>query len=156
MINDIKEYFRYRLYDNSRVLVNNLNDVIEELHLFLEKRIYPYLQEHDCRIVISDIEILYENKRNVWRIIEHNEISDKETVKLDIYNIKEFIDAEYIKDIKELYEDYPKDLCGFSLISFMETISHFVYRDDFITTMSVFDICMLSNNGNNNVVYEVQ
>ena len=156
MINDIKEYFRYRLYDNSRVLVNNLNDVIEELHLFLEKRIYPYLQERDCRIVISDIELLYENERNVWRIIEHNEINDKETVKLDIYNIKEFIDAEYIKDVKELYEDYPKDLCGFSLISFMETISHFVYRDDFITTMSVFDICMLSNNGNNNVVYEVQ
>ena len=156
MINDIKEYFRYRLYDNSRVLVNNLNDVIEELHLFLEKRIYPYLQERDCRIVISDIELLYENERNVWRIIERNEISDKETVKLDIYNIKEFIDAEYIKDVKELYEDYPKDLCGFSLISFMETISHFVYRDDFITTMSVFDICMLSNNGNNNVVYEVQ
>ena len=156
MINDIKEYFRFKLYDNSRVLVNNLKDVIEEVQLFLDKKIYPYLQENDCRIVISNIELLNENGKIIWRIIEKDEINNKETKELDIYNISEFIDNDYIKEIKELYEDYPKDLCGSSLISFIETIYYFIVKEEFITTMDVFGICMLSNNGNNNVVYEMQ
>lgn len=156
MINDIKEYFRFRLYDNSRVLVNNLKDVIEEVQLFLDKKIYPYLQENDCRIVISNIELLNEDGKIIWRIIEKDEINNKETRELDIYNISEFIDNDYIKEIKELYEDYPKDLCGSSLISFIETIYYFIIKEEFITTMDVFGICMLSNNGNNNVVYEMQ
>ena len=156
MINDIKEYFRFKLYDNSRVLVNNLKDVIEEVQLFLDKKIYPYLQENDCRIVISNIELLNENGKIIWRIIEKDEINNKETKELDIYNISEFIDNDYIKEIKELYEDYPKDLCGSSLISFIETIYYFIIKEEFITTMDVFGICMLSNNGINNVVYEMQ
>lgn len=156
MINDIKEYFRFKLYDNSRVLVNNLKDVIEEVQLFLDKKIYPYLQENDCRIVISNIELLNEDDKIIWRIIEKDEINNKETKELDIYNISEFIDNDYIKEIKELYEDYPKDLCGSSLISFIETIYYFIIKEEFITTMDVFGICMLSNNGNNNVVYEMQ
>jgi hypothetical protein len=156
MINDIKEYFRFKLYDNSRVLVNNLKDVIEEVQLFLDKKIYPYLQENDCRIVISNIELLNEDGKIIWRIIEKDEINNKETKELDIYNISEFVDNDYIKEIKELYEDYPKDLCGSSLISFIETIYYFIIKEEFITTMDVFGICMLSNNGNNNVVYEMQ
>ena len=156
MINDIKEYFRFKLYDNSRVLVNNLKDAIEEVQLFLDKKIYPYLQENDCRIVISNIELLNEDGKIIWRIIEKDEINNKETKELDIYNISEFIDNDYIKEIKELYEDYPKDLCGSSLISFIETIYYFIVKEEFITTMDVFGICMLSNNGINNVVYEMQ
>ena len=158
MINDIKEYFRFKLYENSRVLVNNLNDVIEELKIFLDKRIYPYVTNNEERILISDIEITYENEKVVWRIVEKDEINNQPTLKLDMYNIKEtFIDADYIKEIKELKEDYPKDLCGFSLISFMDTISYFVYSNELIgEPIDVFDICMLSDNGNNNVVYEMQ
>ena len=158
MINDIKEYFRFKLYENSRVLVNDLNDVIEELKLFLDKKIYPYVTNNEERIVISDIEITYENEKVIWRIVEKDEINNRTTLKLDIYNIKEtFIDIEYIKDIKELKEDYPKDLCGFSLISFMDAISYFVYSNELIgEPIDVFNICMLSDNGNNNVVYEIQ
>lgn len=158
MINDIKEYFRFKLYENSRVLVNNLNDVIEELKLFLDKKIYPYVINSGERIVISDIEITYENEKVVWRIVEKDEINNQSTLKLDMYNIKEtFIDVDYIKEIKELKEDYPKDLCGFSLISFMDTISYFVYSNELIgEPIDVFNICMLSDNGNNNVVYEMQ
>ena len=105
MINDIKEYFRFKLYENSRVLVNDLNDVIEELKLFLDKKIYPYVTNNEERIVISDIEITYENEKVIWRIVEKDEINNRTTLKLDIYNIKEtFIDIEYIKDIKELKE----------------------------------------------------
>ena len=158
MINDIKEYFRFKLYENSRVLVNNLNDVIEELKIFLDKKIYPYVTNNEERILISDIEITYENEKVVWRIVEKDEINNQSTLKLDMYNIKEsFIDVDYIKEIKELKEDYPKDLCGFSLISFMDTISYFVYSNELIgEPIDVFNICMLSDNGNNNVVYEMQ
>lgn len=158
MINDIKEYFRFKLYENSRVLVNNLNDVIEELKIFLDKKIYPYVTNNEERILISDIEITYENEKVVWRIVEKDEINNQSTLKLDMYNIKEtFIDVDYIKEIKELKEDYPKDLCGFSLISFMDTISYFVYSNELIgEPIDVFNICMLSDNGNNNVVYEIQ
>lgn len=158
MINDIKEYFRFKLYENSRVLVNNLNDVIEELKIFLDKKIYPYVTNNEERILISDIEITYENEKVVWRIVEKDEINNQSTLKLDMYNIKEtFIDVDYIKEIKELKEDYPKDLCGFSLISFMDTISYFVYSNELIgEPIDVFNICMLSDNGNNNVVYELQ
>jgi hypothetical protein len=158
MINDIKEYFRFKLYENSRVLVNNLNDVIEELKIFLDKRIYPYVTNNEGRILISDIEITYENEKVVWRIVEKDEINNQSTLKLDMYNIKEtIIDADYIKEIKELKEDYPKDLCGFSLISFMDTISYFVYSNELIgEPIDVFNICVLSDNGNNNVVYEIQ
>ena len=158
MINDIKEYFRFKLYENSRVLVNNLNDVIEELKIFLDKRIYPYVINNEGRILISDIEITYEDEKVVWRIVEKDEINNQSTLKIDMYNIKEtFIDVDYIKEIKELKEDYPKDLCGFSLISFMDTISYFVYSNELIgEPIDVFNICMLSDNGNNNVVYEIQ
>lgn len=157
MINDIKEYFRYRIYENSRILVNNLKDVIEETKVFLDKKIYPYLKENDERIIISDIELVYEDEKIVWRIIEKNELNDKPTLKLDLYNIKElFMDEEYVKDIKEKYSDYPKELCGVSLYSFMEAISYFVYQDELIETLNVCDICMLSNNENNNIVYEIQ
>ena len=158
MINDIKEYFRFKLYENSRVLVNNLNDVIEELKIFLDKRIYPYVINNEGRILISDIEITYEDEKVVWRIVEKDEINNQSTLKIDMYNIKEtFIDVDYIKEIKELKEDYPKDLCGFSLISFMDTISYFVYSNELIgEPIDVFNICMLSDNGNNNVVYEMQ
>ena len=158
MINDIKEYFRFKLYENSRILVNNLNDVIEELQIFLDKKIYPFVKENEERLVINDIEIGYEDEKIIWRIIDKNEIDDRIILQLDRYNIKEtFIDDEYVKEIKELKVDYPKDLCGFSLLSFTETLRYFIYRDELIEDIiNIFDICMVSNNGNNNVVYELQ
>ena len=158
MINDIKEYFRFNLYNDNRVLVNSLTDVIDEVSLFLNKKIYPYLEEHDERILINDIELVYEDKRFVWRITEQNEINDKPTLIIDKYNIKDiFIDVEYIKEIKEIKTDYPKELCGFSLLSFMKTISYFIYNDNPVEDcLNVFDICVLAHNGINNVVYEMQ
>ena len=158
MINDIKEYFRFNLYNDNRVLVNSLTDVIDEVSLFLDKKIYPYLKEHDERILINDIELVCEDEKIVWRITEQNEINDKPTLVIDKYNIKDiFIDVEYIKEIKETKTDYPKELCGFSLLSFMKTISYFIYNDNPVEDcLNVFDICVLSYNGINNIVYEMQ
>lgn len=156
MINDIQEYFRYRIYDNSRILVNDLKDVVDEIHIFLEKKLYPYIKENDCRIIIDNIEILIENEKCIWRLLDKGEINNIETKEFDIYSIKEFVDSNYIKEIKDKHVDYPKDLCGVSLISFIEAILHFVFKEDEIPTTDVFGICMLSNNSKNNVVYEMQ
>ena len=102
-------------------------------------------------------EFTYENEKIVWRIIESNEINDVETLNIDYFNIKDFINDEYIKEIKELKENYPKELCGYSLLVFMQTMNYFVYSSNLINDIiNVFDICMLSDNGNNNVIYELQ
>lgn len=158
MINDIKEYYRYRLYENCRILVNNLKEPIDELCMFLEKKIYPFIKDNGERIVVENIEIMCENERMVWRIVEANELNDIPTKRLDVYNVLEIFNdkEEYLKEVKESLETFPKELYGLSFISFMETISHFVFSDEPIELIDVFNICMLSNNGNNNVVYECQ
>ena len=91
MINDIKEYFRFKLYEECRILVNDLKDVIDETKMFLDNKIYPYLKENNGRIVMYNIELTYENEKIVWRIIESNEINDVETLNIDYFNIKDFI-----------------------------------------------------------------
>ena len=155
MINNIKEYFRFRLYEDSRILVNNMKDVISEVQIFLDKKIYPLANEQ--RVIIEEIELMREGDKIVWRIVEKDEINNIPTLYIDANSIVELLDADYVKEIKEKLNDYPKELCGFSLLAFMETINHFVYSEEKIDDVyNVFDICMLANNGNNNVVYELQ
>lgn len=161
MINNIKDYYRFKLYENCRILVNNLKDPIEEISMFLDKILYPFIlnNEEYERVVIDNIEITYENEKFVWRIVENNELNIKSTKELNLYNITDLIDSkeDYLSEVKKLMNDFPKELFGLSFISFMQTISHFVYNDELIDdVINVFDICMLSNNGHNNVVYEVQ
>ena len=155
LLNDIKEYFRFRIYENSRILVNNMKDVINEVQIFLDKKIYPLV--NDQRIIIEEIELSKEDGKIIWRIVEKDELNNIPTLFIDINNIVELLDVEYVKEIKEKLEDYPKELCGISLLSFMETINHFVYNEEKIDDVyNIFDICMLSNNGTNNIVYELQ
>lgn len=155
MLNNIKEYFRYRLYKNSRILVNDLSDVFGETQLLIDKQIIPYLKNYGGRIIISNIELSFDEKLK-WNIIENGEINTQETKHVNFDNIKEFITEDYINIIKEKYVNYPKELYGKSLLSFMETINHFVYNIEKIDKeYNVFDICMISNNGENNIVYEV-
>ena len=159
MINDIKEYYRYRLYENCRILVNNLKEPIDEVCMFLDKKVYPFIKDNGMRIIVEGIEIMFEDEKFIWRIVEENEINDIPTKKLDAYNIIETFDNkdEYLKEVKETLETFPKELYGLSFISFMETISHFVFNEELIPDIiNVFDICMVANNGVNNVVYECQ
>lgn len=161
MLNDIKDYYRFKLYENCRILVNNLKDPIEEISMFLDKILYPFIlnNEEYERVVVENIEITYENEKFVWRIVENNELNIKSTKELNLYNIGDLIDGkeDYLNEVKKLMNDFPKELFGLSFISFMQTISHFIYNDKLIDdVINVFDICMISNNGHNNVVYEVQ
>ena len=76
MINDIKEYYRYRLYENCRILVNNLKEPIDEVCMFLDKKVYPFIKDNNMRIVVEGIEIMFEDEKFIWRIVEENEIND--------------------------------------------------------------------------------
>ena len=90
MINNIKDYYRFKLYENCRILVNNLNDPIKEVSMFLDKIIYPFIINNEDyeRIVVDNIEISYENEKIVWRIVENNELNIKITKELNVFNIK--------------------------------------------------------------------
>lgn len=161
MLNDIKDYYRFKLYENCRILVNNLKDPIEEISMFLDKILYPFIlnNEEYERVVVDNIEITYENEKFVWRIVENNELNIKSTKELNLYNVTDLFDGkeDYLNEVKKLMNDFPKELFGLSFITFMQTISHFIYNDKLIDdVINVFDICMISNNGHNNVVYEVQ
>ena len=159
MINDIKEYFRYRLYNNCRILVNNLNDVISEVSMFLNNKIYKFLNEQDeyKRFVVCGIMIEREDDGNIkWRILEQNEVAaDADILLLNEDNIVEkFKDVDYVNNLKETFENYPKELYGLSFISFMETMEYFLMNDKLIEEeLNVFDICKLYSNTSNNIIY---
>jgi len=157
MINDIKEYFRYRLYNNCNILVNNLNDVISEVSMFLDKKVYKFLEDIDDYNGIIVCGILLELKDNEisWRILEKGETIPGMILELTKENILDiFKDDEYINKLKETFEDYPKELYGLSFISFMETMEYFLMLDDLIEEeINVFGICKLYSNTINNIIY---
>lgn len=154
MLNDIKEYFRFVIYKNSRILVNDLKETFEEVQTCLENQICPYLINNGGRIIISNIELSY-NEKLIWKIIEQGELNIVETKEFDFNNIHEIITEDYINNFKEKHVLYPKELCVKSLISFMETISHFVYSKDLIDEVDILGICKITNNGVNNIVHEL-
>jgi hypothetical protein len=145
------------LYKNCRILVNDLTEVTKELSMFLEKKVYKFIatDEKYIGIIIDDIIIKYDEDIE-WRIKESNEIIEENIFKLDLYNIEEIFDGkdEYIKEIKEELVTFPKELYGKSFISFIQTLSKFIYSDELINEeIDIFGLCKLSNNGKNNIIY---
>jgi hypothetical protein len=157
MINDIKEYFRYRLYNNCNILVNNLNDVISEVSMFLDKKVYKFLEDiDDCKgIIVCGILIELKDNEISWRILEKGETIPGMILELTKENILDiFKDDEHVNKLKETFENYPKELYGLSFISFMETMEYFLMLDDLIEEeINVFDICKLYSNTINNIIY---
>ena len=157
MINDIKDYFRYRIYNNCKILVNNLNDVISEVSMFLDKKVYKFLEEvEDCKcIVVCGIVIELKDNDISWRILEKGETIPGMILELTKENILDvFKDDNYINKTKEMFENYPKELYGLSFISFMETMEYFLMLDDLIEEeIDVFYICKLFSNTTNNIIY---
>ena len=157
MINDIKEYFRYRLYNNCNILVNNLNDVISEVSMFLDNKVYKFLEDNDdCKgIFVYGILIELKDNKISWRILEKGETIPGMILELTKENILDiFKDDEYTNKLKEIFEIYPKELYGLSFISFMETMEYFLMSDDLIEEeIDVFSICKLYSNTINNIIY---
>ena len=157
MINDIKEYFRYRLYNNCNILVNNLNDVISEVSMFLDEKVYKFLEDvDDCKgIIVCGILIEPKDNEISWRILEKGETIPGMILELTKENILDiFKDDGHANKLKETFENYPKELYGLSFISFMETMEYFLMLDDLIgEEINVFDICKLYSNTINNIIY---
>ena len=159
MLEEIKNVYRYKLYEECRVLVIDLTDVISELKIFLEKKFYPFVKESGKRIFISGIEVVYENDNIVWRIFDRDDIDVENIIRLNQYNIEEHIPGkeEYIIEVKETFKNYPKVFYGMNLLCFTDTLDKFLYTDELIIEpCNVFDICELFNNGENNIIYEIK
>ena len=156
MLEEIKNVYRFKLYEECRILVNDLTDVIKELKMFVEKKFYPFVKEEEKRIVISNIEITFENDKFVWRLFDRNDI-DENVLRIDRFNIRDIFPGidEYIIEVRQTLEKYPKELYCYSFICFIDTIEHILKGEELKETYSVFDICKVEFNGEINIVYEI-
>ena len=155
MLNNIKELYRYNIYKECRILVNDMNDVIEEVKLFLDSVVYPYLKNGNGPIIVDNISIRFENDEIIWSIVLPDQIID-EGLYIDVYNVKETfnVNDEYVEIVKEKYSDFPKELFVKSWMMFMKSLSTIIFSETIINEeLNVFDICKIGNNGHNNVVF---
>jgi hypothetical protein len=155
MLNNIKELYRYNIYKECRILVNDMNDVIEEVKLFLDSVVYPYLKNGNSPIIVDNISIRFEDDEIIWSIVLPDQIID-EGLYIDIYNVKETfnVNDEYVEIVKEKYSDFPKELFVKSWMMFMKSLSTIIFSETIINEeLNVFDICKIGNNGHNNVVF---
>jgi hypothetical protein len=156
MINEIKNVYRFKLYEECRILVNDLTDVITELKTFIDKKFYPFVKEEGKRVVVSNIEISFENNKFVWRLFDRNDL-DENVIKLNRYDIEDKFPGkdEYFIEIRQTLENYPKAFYCYSFICFIDTIEHVLKGEELKETYEVFDICKIEFNGENNIVYEI-
>ena len=155
MIEELKNVLRFKLHQNCHILVNDLSEVIDEVSTFVKNKVEPHLKESNERIVSSGVELLYENDKLVWKLFD-NDFTNVLT--LDIFNVEHIFKGkeEYMIEIKQKYEHYPKEFYGKSLVCFMEALASIVYGDELIEEeINVFDICLMGNNGKNNIIYEI-
>lgn len=156
MDNKVKELYRYNVYKDCRVLVNDMKDVISELKLFLNDIVYPYLlnEENHNKIIVDNISIENDDGDIRWSIVLTEPIDDVIFIDKDIVKDVLVVDDKYVEKVKEQYSDFPKELFAYSWISFMKTLSTIIFGDTIINEeINVFDICKLGNNGHNNVVF---
>ena len=87
---EFKELYRYRLYEKTHILVNNLDDVFKEIKLFIDIKLKPLLVESDySKFIFDSIEYRYELDEFKWRIHLKDELSNGTSVVYDKEFIKE-------------------------------------------------------------------
>lgn len=158
MLNNIVELYRYNIYNDCRILVNDMSDVITEVKTFIESYVYPFLKNEDTvnKIIVDRISIRNEDNEMIWSIVLPDQPESKDEIVIDKYNVKDIfsVSDEYMQNIKEKFSDFPKELFTMSWISFMNSLSTLIFSDTNINgEFNVFDICKIGNNGHNNVVY---
>lgn len=150
---DFKEYYRYKLYERTHILVNKLDDVFKEIELFIELKLKPMMidSEYDA-FIFGSIELKYEHEEFKWIIRLKDEIS----VGNEIYYDKEFIkeDKEFMKMLEE--HDicmFPKILYDEAFLTLTEVVSEYVNKEELQDKLEIYNIMTIDNNGENNIVY---
>lgn len=160
---NIIDLFRYKIFIRCNILVNDMSEVIKESTKFAYEKVFPYLMETEgCdKLVFDGIEFRVEDKKIKCSQYVKDDIYEVVTTKIKIEEINEFFQGkdEFLKELqeKEGFVEFPKDLYGKAFMCLAEVLTELIYQEDLITEVyNIFDICMLTNNGRNNVIYEVQ
>ena len=160
---NIIDLFRYKIFTRCNILVNDMSEVIKESTKFAYEKVFPYLMETEgCdKLVFDGIEFRVEDKKIKCSQYVKDDIYEVVTTKIKIEEINEFFQGkdEFLKELqeKEGFVEFPKDLYGKAFMCLAEVLTELIYQEDLITEVyNIFDICMLTNNGRNNVIYEVQ
>ena len=160
---NIIDLFRYKIFIRCNILVNDMSEVIKESTKFAYEKVFPYLMETEgCdKLVFDGIEFRVEDKKIKCSQYVKDDIYEVVTTKIKIEEINEFFQGkdEFLKELqeKEGFVEFPKDLYGKAFMCLSEVLTELIYQEDLIMEVyNVFDICMLTNNGRNNVIYEVQ
>ena len=144
---EFKELYRYRLYEKTYILVNNLDDVFKEIKLFIDMKLKPLLVESDySKFIFDSIEYRYELDEFKWRIHLKDELSNGTSV---VY------DKEFLKMLEDEFSIsmFPKVLYDEAFIVFTEVVSEFVNREKLCEKIEIYDILTIDNNEENNIIY---
>ena len=148
--------FRFRLYERTGILVNDLTDVFKEIKLFIDGKIKPDLENLEISgFIFHKIELQKEEFK--WKVIIEDEMTDdiREFITLNNVNDRFKGKKEFLKSLEEEHgiSMFPQDLYGKACIVFTEVVSEFISQKDLIDKIEIFDILTIDNNGINNIIY---
>lgn len=156
--------FRAKIFERCSILINDMGPVIKEIKIFIDKILssplmgddrYTYRISNiiDYSILVQDEEI----KEYDWRICLNDNVEGT-LIFIDFENIEKVFKKKQKKELMGLLEeeninDFPEDLLGKAFICFIETVDDILKGEPIQDEQSLFDIFIMSNNGDNNIVF---
>lgn len=161
MVNYVTDLFRYKLFTNCRILVNDMTPIIKFTQDFIYEKVIPYVKEVEgCdRLVFDGIEVRIENEQIVWSQYKKDDLYEVVTTKVKKDNLNELFGngEDIIDNLKAQDIIVPKELYGNSFLCLAEVITDILYKEKLVGDVyNIYNIFMLSDNGSNNIIYEVQ
>lgn len=157
---EFMDLYRYRLYERTWILVNDLNEVFKEIELFIDKKLKPFLKESELdKLIFESIELCFDGEKFEWRIhLEDDIMLDKaEKFNLTFNNITKYIDEdkEFLKSLESDYgiSMFPKVLYEKAFMVLTEVVSEYVRSDKLQSKLEITNIMTIDNNDENNIVY---
>ena len=162
-MNDFEKRFDYYLcsvlYQNMKIMVNDINPIIEALKIFISDIVLT--PKNDVRLVyrLSPFEIYIDKDENIKEYrIDNNQNYDCTIINLDLNNV-----ASYFKDEKNMYFDklkendiiIPKELYGTLFVCLILCINHYIENNEFMEEVNVHDMFIFSSVDGHNVIRRV-
>lgn len=156
-------YFRHKIYEKCKVLVNDMAPVISELNVFIKEVLLNTEKEDSCvtyRVLdILDLYVEVKNstiKRYKW-FINTDQLLNNDIIEINYENVNSIFKSETKNFKSKLKEeniiDFPKELLYKTFVCFIETVGYYLEKIEVEEDINIYDIITLSTNGNNNIVY---